>query len=167
MDDATLNHGTFVLLPAPPPYEFRFVDSGPYNMCMTDVSFDLDLEWSISAAAGLQDIGNGQHELVHGIYVYDMDLDTDWMVFDRRKAKATYHPHVKAIMLDLLHEGTKRLLHRIKPQMILCKTEEPTPLNDLPERFKATIRFLESEGYQRTHIHQSNDLRWRWGHERR
>lgn len=156
-----------MLHPVPAPYEFRFVDSGPYRMCVTDISVNLDLEWNISAAAGLQDMGGGRHELVHGIYVYDMDLDTDWMVFDRRKAKATYHPDVKPVVLDLFHEATKRLLHLHQPQTILCKTEEPMPLDELPERFKATIHFLENNGYPQTYIYQADDLRWQWGHDRR
>lgn len=156
-----------MLIPIPPPYEFRFVNSGPYNMCVTDISMDLDLQWNISAAAGLQDMGDGRHELVHGIYVYDLDLETDWMVFDRKKAKATYHFDVKLAVLDLFHEGTKRLLDRLQPQTIICKTEEPMPLNELPERFKATICFLESHGYPQSCIYQADDLRWHWGHNRR
>lgn len=156
-----------MLHPVPPPYEFRFVDSGPYRMCLTDISVNFDLEWNISAAAGLQDIGDGRHELVHGIYVYDMGLETDWMVFDRQKARETYHPNVKPAVLDLFHEGTRLLLGQHQPQTIICKTEEPMPLDELPERFKATIRFLEENGYPQTYLYQGDDLRWHWEHERR
>lgn len=149
--------------PLPPPYEFRFIDKDPYHMCMTDISIDLELNQIISAAALLD---SRTSELLHGIHVYDVDLDDGWTHYNRRRAKDAYHPDVKPAVLDLLHEGTRLLLERYKPQQIVCRTEEPTPLGELPARFQETIRFLESQGYKRQFLYQDEEDRWHWECER-
>lgn len=159
-----------MLCPLLPPYEFRFDEMDSYYTCMTDISYetneDNEPEQIISAAALLNDMGGSRYELLHGIHVYDVTLDRGWMFYKRREAKEAYHLAVKPFVLENLHEGTLLLLDRYRPQTIVCRTEEQTPLDEFPPRFKATIDFLETQGYKAGFIHQGADRRWSWEHQR-
>lgn len=160
-----------MLRPLLPPYEFRFEEEDSYCTCMTDISFETnendEPEQIISSAAVLNHIGGGCYELLHGIHVYDLTLERGWMHYRRRDAKVAYHPDVKPFVLGNLHEGTRLLLDRYQPQRIACRTEEQTPLDEFPPRFKATVDFLASQGYKPGLIHQGADRRWSWTCERR
>lgn len=147
-----------------PPYEFRLLEEPPYAICMTDITMDFEQEQVISAAAALKHLGGGRYELLHGIHVYDAVLDRGWMHYRREEARKAYHPDVKPFVLDLLHEGTRILVGRHRPTVIVCRTEEQLPLGDFPLRFRKTVDFLSGLGYRAGPILQDVDRRWTWDH---